>query len=199
MAPWWAAASSPVWNHTPAICSPDAPCLGLGGAEAHDGPALGPHQILGRDPHRPTQPRGLADDLIEGMHGLGPAYALDGLHLLAALEELHGEDDRAQLQPLFELADQGRPVLGHEFLPPPGRRERIGVQKSVTAKLLQFMTHIVMAEPHAGAERCSPRHDDTIQGYGANGGPIAVTVPREGRARLRRGHLRRWRPGAIGR
>ena len=84
-------------------------------AQAHHRAALRADQVVGGDADRPAQPRGLADHLVQRVHVLRAADARDRLHVRAPLEQLHGEDDRAQLQQLLQFADDLGPIMVRTF------------------------------------------------------------------------------------
>ena len=121
------------------------PRLGLGVTQSHHRPALRADEIVGGDAHRPAEPRGLADDLVEGVNGLRAADPVDRLHVLAPLEHLHAEGNGAELQQQRQIVDNGRPVVGHREFPrgtfpenlsqPPPRRHRV---KHNAARAYQF-------------------------------------------------------------
>jgi len=99
-----AASSGVEKNQTPVIWPP-AYQPSVFGRPAHHGAALRAHQVVGGDAHRPAEPRGLSDHLIQRVYVLRAADAGDRFHVRPLLEELHGEHDRAQLQPLLQLGD----------------------------------------------------------------------------------------------
>src|SRR5438067_2081927 len=66
--------------------------------EADHRAALRSDEILARNTDSPTEASGLRDHLVERVHAFRPTDPRDRLHLVAALEQLHAEWDRSQLQ-----------------------------------------------------------------------------------------------------
>jgi hypothetical protein len=74
-------------------------------------------EVLARDADGPAEPGSLRDDLIERVHRFWSADLGDRLHFFAALEELHAERDRPQLEQALQIAGEFRPVVLHSGLP----------------------------------------------------------------------------------
>ena len=95
------------------MCSPERHLSSLARPSPDHRPALRADEVFAGEPDGPAEASGLGDDLIEGVHRFRPADPRDRLHLRAALEQLHAERDRAQLQQPLEVGGEPGPVGVH--------------------------------------------------------------------------------------
>ena len=77
------------------------PLIRLGAAETDHRAALRADEVLAGDADGPPEARGLADHLIQRMHGFRAADARDRFHVRAPLEQFHREDDAPQPKQLL--------------------------------------------------------------------------------------------------